>query len=148
MSLENVWEEISLILTRHLEFATLVGDIIDITKKVNAAVEESRLRAGIVVVFVPGATGAVTTIEHEPGLLHDINAALERIAPERMEYAHDQRWGDGNGHSHVRASLIGPSLTVPFLGGQLILGTWQQIIFLELDNRPRERIITLQILGE
>jgi len=148
MSLENVWEEISLILTRRLEFATLVGDIIDITKKVNAAVEESRLRAGIVVVFVPGATGAVTTIEHEPGLLHDINAALERIAPERMEYAHDQRWGDGNGHSHVRASLIGPSLTVPFLGGQLILGTWQQIIFLELDNRPRERIITLQILGE
>jgi len=137
-----------LILTRRLEFATLVGDIIDITKKVNAAVEESRLRAGIVVVFVPGATGAVTTIEHEPGLLHDINAALERIAPERMEYAHDQRWGDGNGHSHVRASLIGPSLTVPFLGGQLILGTWQQIIFLELDNRPRERIITLQILGE
>jgi secondary thiamine-phosphate synthase enzyme len=131
-----------------LEFATLVGDIIDITKKVNAAVEESRLQAGIVVVFVPGSTGAVTTIEHEPGLLHDINAALERIAPERMEYAHDQRWGDGNGHSHVRASLIGPSLTVPFLGGQLILGIWQQIIFLELDNRPRERIITLQILGE
>ena len=137
-----------MILTRHLEFATLVGDIIDITKKVNAAVEESRLQAGIVVVFVPGATGAVTTIEHEPGLLHDINAALERIAPERMEYAHDQRWGDGNGHSHVRASLIGPSLTVPFLSGQLILGTWQQIIFLELDNRPRERSITLQILGE
>jgi secondary thiamine-phosphate synthase enzyme len=137
-----------LILTRHLEFATLVGDIIDITKKVNAAVEESRLQAGIVVVFVPGATGAVTTIEHEPGLLHDINAALERIAPERMEYAHDQRWGDGNGHSHVRASLIGPSLTVPFSGGLLILGTWQQIIFLELDNRPRERSITLQIMGE
>jgi len=137
-----------LILTRHLEFATLVGDIIDITKKVNAAVEESRLQAGIVVVFVPGATGAVTTMEHEPGLLRDINAALERIAPERMEYAHDQRWGDGNGHSHVRASLIGPSLTVPFLSGQLILGTWQQIIFLELDNRPRERSITLQILGE
>jgi secondary thiamine-phosphate synthase enzyme len=137
-----------LILTRHLEFATLVGDIIDITKKVNAAVEESRLQAGIVVVFVPGATGAVTTIEHEPGLLHDINAALERIAPERMEYAHDQRCGDGNGHSHVRASLIGPSLTVPFSGGLLILGTWQQIIFLELDNRPRERSITLQIMGE
>ncbi len=137
-----------MILTRHLEFATLVGDIIDITKNVNAAVEESRLQAGIVVVFVPGATGAVTTIEHEPGLLHDINAALERIAPERIEYAHDQRWGDGNGHSHVRASLIGPSLTVPFSGGLLILGTWQQIIFLELDNRPRERSITLQIMGE
>jgi secondary thiamine-phosphate synthase enzyme len=131
-----------------LEFGTRIGDVIDITKNVNAAVQESGLQSGIVVVFVPGATGAVTTIEHEPGLVYDINAALERIAPEQMEYAHDQRWGDGNGHSHVRASLIGPSLTVPFSGSQLILGTWQQIVFLELDNRPRERRITLQILGE
>jgi secondary thiamine-phosphate synthase enzyme len=137
-----------LILTRHLEFGTRIGDVIDITKNVNAAVQESGLQSGVVVVFVPGATGAVTTIEHEPGLVYDINAALERIAPEQMEYAHDQRWGDGNGHSHVRASLIGPSLTVPFSGSQLILGTWQQIVFLELDNRPRERRITLQILGE
>ena len=137
-----------MILTRHLEFGTRIGDVIDITKNVNAAVQESGLQSGIVVVFVPGATGAVTTIEHEPGLVYDINAALERIAPEQMEYAHDQRWGDGNGHSHVRASLIGPSLTVPFSGSQLILGTWQQIVFLELDNRPRERRITLQILGE
>jgi secondary thiamine-phosphate synthase enzyme len=131
-----------------LEFGTRIGDVIDITKNVNAVVQESGLQSGIVVVFVPGATGAVTTIEHEPGLVYDINAALERIAPEQMEYAHDQRWGDGNGHSHVRASLIGPSLTVPFSGSQLILGTWQQIVFLELDNRPRERRITLQILGE
>jgi secondary thiamine-phosphate synthase enzyme len=137
-----------LILTRHLEFGTRIGDVIDITKKVNVAVQESGLQNGIVLVFVPGATGAVTTIEHEPGLVHDINAALERIAPERTEYAHDQRWGDGNGHSHIRASLIGPSLTVPFSDGRLILGTWQQIVFLELDNRPRERSITLQILGE
>jgi secondary thiamine-phosphate synthase enzyme len=137
-----------LILTRHLEFDTRIGDVIDITKNVNAAVEESRLQTGIVVVFVPGATGSVTTIEHEPGLVHDINAALERIVPERIEYTHDQRWGDGNGHSHVRASLIGPSLTVPFTSGQLMLGKWQQIVFLEMDNRPRERRIILQILGE
>ncbi len=137
-----------MILTRYLEFDTSIGDVIDITEKVAAVVQESGLLAGIVVVFVPGATGAVTTIEHEPGLVVDIRAALERIAPELNEYAHDQKWGDGNGHSHIRASLIGPSLTVPFLNGQLMLGTWQQIVFLELDNRPRKRRIILQIFGE
>jgi secondary thiamine-phosphate synthase enzyme len=137
-----------LILTRCLEFDTSVGDVIDITEKVAAAIQESGLHSGIVVVFVPGATGAVTTIEHEPGLVDDIRATLERIAPMQNEYAHDQRWGDGNGHSHIRASLIGPSLTVPFQGVQLMLGTWQQIVFLELDNRPRTRRIILQILGE
>jgi secondary thiamine-phosphate synthase enzyme len=137
-----------LILTRCLEFDTSVGDVIDITEKVAAAIQESGLHSGIVVVFVPGATGAVTTIEHEPGLVDDIRATLERIAPMQNEYAHDQRWGDGNGHSHIRASLIGPSLTVPFQGVQLTLGTWQQIVFLELDNRPRTRRIILQILGE
>jgi secondary thiamine-phosphate synthase enzyme len=137
-----------LILSRCLEFDTHIRDVIDITEKVSAAVQESGLQAGIAVVFVPGATGAVTTIEHEPGLVADIRAALERIAPEQNEYAHDQKWGDGNGHSHIRASLIGPSLTVPFLEGQLMLGTWQKIVFLELDNRPRKRRIVLQILGE
>lgn len=137
-----------MILTRCLEFDTSVGDVIDITEKVAAAIQESGLHSGIVVVFVPGATGAVTTIEHEPGLVDDIRATLERIAPMQNEYAHDQRWGDGNGHSHIRASLIGPSLTVPFQGVQLTLGTWQQIVFLELDNRPRTRRIILQILGE
>jgi secondary thiamine-phosphate synthase enzyme len=137
-----------LILTRNLEFETGIGEIIDITERVSATVRGSGLKSGIAVVFVPGATAAVTTIEHEPGLVDDIRAALERIAPERMEYAHDERWGDGNGHSHIRASLLGPSLTVPFSGGQLMLGTWQQIVFLELDNRPRNRRIILQILGE
>jgi secondary thiamine-phosphate synthase enzyme len=137
-----------LILPRYLDFDTRIGDVIDITERVAAAVQESGLQAGIVVVFVPGATGAVTTIEHEPGLVDDIKAALERIAPEQNEYAHDQKWGDGNGHSHIRASLIGPSLTVPFQKGQLMLGTWQQIVFLELDNRPRRRRIIVQILGE
>jgi len=137
-----------LILTRYLEFDTSVGDVIDITEKVADAIHESGLKCGIAVVFVLGATAAVTTIEHEPGLVEDIRAALEKIAPEQNEYAHDQKWGDGNGHSHIRASLIGPSLTVPFQKGQLMLGTWQQIVFLELDNRPRKRRIILQILGE
>lgn len=137
-----------MILTRYLEFDTRIGDVNDLTEKVAAEIHKSGLHAGIAVIFVPGATGAVTTIEHEPGLVADIRAALERIAPEQNEYAHDQKWGDGNGHSHIRASLIGPSLTVPFLEGQLMLGTWQQIVFLELDNRPRKRSIIIQILGE
>jgi secondary thiamine-phosphate synthase enzyme len=137
-----------LILTRYLEFDTSIGDIIDITERVAAAIRECGVYSGITVVFVPGATAAVTTIEHEPGLVDDIRAALERIVPEQNQYAHDQKWGDGNGHSHIRASLIGPSLTVPFRDGQLMLGTWQQIVFLELDNSPRKRRIILQILGE
>ena len=137
-----------MILTRYLDFDTHIGDVIDLTEKVAAAIHESGLKSGIAVVFVPGATGAVTTIEHEPGLIDDIKAALERIAPEQNQYAHDQKWGDSNGYSHIRASLIGPSLTVPFRDGQLMLGTWQQIVFLELDNRPRKRRIILQILGE
>jgi secondary thiamine-phosphate synthase enzyme len=131
-----------------LEFDTEIGEVIDVTEKVAAAIHESGLQSGIAVVFVPGATGAVTTIEHEPGLVDDIKAAMERIAPEQNEYAHNQKWGDGNGHSHIRASLIGPSLTVPFHSGQLMLGTWQQIVFLELDNSPRKRRIIVQILGE
>lgn len=137
-----------MILTRYLEFDTRIADVIDITEKVAAEIHESGLHSGIAVVFIPGATAAVTTIEHEPGLVADIRAALERIAPEQNEYAHDQMWGDGNGHSHIRASLIGPSLTVPFLKGQLMLGTWQQIVFLELDSQPRKRRIIIQILGE
>jgi secondary thiamine-phosphate synthase enzyme len=131
-----------------LEFDTSIGDVIDITERVAAAIRECGVHSGIAVVFVPGATAAVTTIEHELGLVDDIRAALERIVPEEIQYSHDQKWGDGNGHSHIRASLIGPSLTVPFQDGQLMLGTWQQIVFLELDNKPRKRRIILQILGE
>lgn len=137
-----------MISTIYLEFETSIGDVIDITEKVAAAVQASSLLSGIAVIFVPGATGAVTTIEHEPGLVHDIRAALERMAPKNIEYSHNQRWQDGNGHSHIRASMVGPSLTVPFAGGQLMLGTWQQIVFLEMDNRPRKRRIIVQILGE
>lgn len=137
-----------MILTGYLELDTRIGDVIDITEKIADEIRESCLQAGIAVVFVPGATGAVTTIEHEPGLVKDIRNALERLAPEQNDYAHNEKWGDGNGHSHIRASLIGPSLTVPFQNGQLMLGTWQQIVFLELDNRPRRRRIILQILGQ
>jgi secondary thiamine-phosphate synthase enzyme len=124
------------------------GDILDITSAVAEAVVETRLKNGNVTVFVPGSTGALTTIEYEPGLLKDFPNMLERVAPKNFVYEHEKRWHDGNGHSHVRASLIGPSLTVPFTNGRLTLGTWQQIIFMELDVRHRARNLILQIMGE
>ncbi len=124
------------------------GDMIDLTDDVQRALDSSGVRDGTVTVFVAGATGAITTIEYEPGLLHDFPAMLERLAPKNMYYEHEMRWHDGNGHSHVRASLIGPSLTVPFKDQRLTLGTWQQIVFVELDARSRNREIILQILGE
>ncbi len=138
-----------MIVTEHIDFQTKGNaEMTDLTAKVAAAVERSELRAGVVVIFVSGATGAVTTIEYEPGLVEDMKDALERIAPQEIEYAHNQRWGDGNGHSHIRASVIGPSLTVPFSEGKLLLGTWQQIVFLDLDNQPRYRRVVVQIIGE
>ncbi len=137
-----------MIVTRYIEFEARVGDMIDLTDRVSSLVGKSGLRSGIATVFVPGATGAVTTIEYEPGLVEDMRNALERLAPEGIDYAHDLRWHDGNGHSHIRASIIGPSLVVPFSDGRLLLGTWQQIIFLEMDNRPRQRRIVVQIMGE
>jgi len=124
------------------------GDIIDITRMVSEAVHESGVKNGLVTVFVPGATGALTTIEYEPGLLMDFPNMLERVAPKRLLYEHEKRWHDGNGHSHVRASLIGPSLTIPVVKGELTLGTWQQIVFLELDVHSRRRKLILQIIGE
>ena len=124
------------------------NDMIDITGQTSKAVEESKLKDGIVTVFVSGSTAAITTIEYEPGLTQDFPRMLSRIAPIDIEYEHDNTWHDGNGHSHVRASLIGPSLTIPFKDGDLILGTWQQIILLETDTRQRERKIILQIIGE
>jgi secondary thiamine-phosphate synthase enzyme len=122
-------------------------DIIDITPDVSQHVQRSKISDGIVCVFVPGATGAITTIEFEDGLLRDFPEALERLFPKKMKYYHELRWHDGNGHSHVRASFLGPSLSVPFKAGKLILGTWQQIIFLELDNSSRTREIIVQIVG-
>jgi secondary thiamine-phosphate synthase enzyme len=124
------------------------GDILDVTDDVAEAVVESRLKNGVVTVFISGSTGALTTIEYEPGLLKDLPNVLERVAPKGLEYEHDRRWHDGNGHSHVRASIIGPCLTVPFINGRLTLGTWQQIVFLELDVRARTRQLIVQIIGE
>ena len=124
------------------------NDIIDFTEQTSKALKESKLENGLVTVFVSGSTAAITTIEYEPGLRHDFPKMLSRIVPKDIQYHHDDTWHDGNGHSHVRASLIGPSLSIPFSNGRLILGTWQQIVMLELDTRQRERVITLQILGE
>ena len=124
------------------------NDMVDITDQTLKAILESKLENGIVTIFVPGSTAAVTTIEYEPGLRSDFPMMLDRIIPKHIEYKHDETWHDGNGHSHVRASLIGPSLIVPFKDRNLILGTWQQIVFIELDIRSRERRITLQIIGE
>ena len=124
------------------------GDIIDLTGMVSEAVHKSGVKNGMVTVFVSGATGALTTIEYEPGLLQDFPNILERVAPKGLMYEHEKRWHDGNGHSHVRASLIGPSLTVPVVKAELTLGTWQQIVFLELDVRNRSRKLILQIMGE
>ncbi len=137
-----------MIITRYLEFETFSGEVRDITNDVQEAIKSSGLCAGVVAIFVPGATGAVTTIEYEDGLVKDLGEALERLFPQSINYAHNQKWHDGNGHSHIRAALIGPSLSVPFLNQTLSLGTWQQIVFLELDNRDRRRRIILQIMGE
>lgn len=124
------------------------NDMIDITKQTSRAIEESKLEQGIVTVFVSGSTAAISTIEYEPGLIIDFPEMLSRTVPKHIEYKHDKTWHDGNGHSHVRASLIGPSLTVPFKDGILMLGTWQQIVLFEMDTRQRTREIVLQINGE
>ncbi|MCQ9206702.1 MAG: secondary thiamine-phosphate synthase enzyme YjbQ [Omnitrophica bacterium] len=123
-------------------------DIIDITSEVGSAVRNSGIKNGIVTVFVQGATGGITTVEYEPGLVSDLKGAFEKLAARQGKYAHNEKWGDGNGFSHVRASLLGPSLTVPIKGGALMLGTWQQIIFIDFDNRPRSRELAVQIIGE
>jgi secondary thiamine-phosphate synthase enzyme len=123
-------------------------DILNITEEIARAVESSKIMNGIVTIFVKGSTAALTAIEFEPGLKQDFPAMLERIAPRNIEYEHERTWHDGNGHSHVRASLIGPSLTVPIVEGKLVLGTWQQIVFLEMDTRSRVRIVVSLIMGE
>ena len=122
-------------------------DLKEITREVGEAIEASGMTGGIVTVFVPGATGGVTTIEFEPGALRDLEEALERIAPSTREYHHDRRWGDGNGFSHLRAALLGPSLGVPVLDGKPLLGTWQQIVLVECDVRSRRRTVVLSFVG-
>lgn len=123
-------------------------DMIDLTQEAEARVGESGIRDGLMVAFVPGSTAALTTMEYESGALNDLARAIERLAPLEAAYDHDRRWGDGNGCSHVRAALMKPSLCVPVLDGRLALGTWQQIILLDFDNRPRRRRVIIQISGE
>jgi secondary thiamine-phosphate synthase enzyme len=123
-------------------------DIIDITSQVAENVEESGVNSGIVNLFIVGSTAGITTIEYEPNLVSDFKNMWDRMIPQNIPYAHNKTWGDGNGHSHVRASTLGASLVIPFVNKSLTLGTWQQIVFVDFDNRPRSRKITIQILGE
>jgi secondary thiamine-phosphate synthase enzyme len=123
-------------------------DIVDITSDLQKIVNKSNIKNGIVCIFVPGSTGAITTIEYEPGLMKDLPRALEKIAPKNEYYNHHETWHDDNGHSHVRASLMGPSTTIPVKNGKILHGTWQQIVFVELDTSPRNRNIIIQIVGE
>jgi len=138
-----------MVATHRREIATRgQGDGHDITDVVATAIERSALNSGVVTIFVVGSTAAVTTIEYEPGAVADLNRLLDQLAPRHAEYRHHLRWGDDNGSSHVRAALLGPSLTVPFVDRKLLLGTWQQIMLLELDTRPRRRELVIQVVGE
>jgi len=123
-------------------------DILDITHDVEGVIDRSRIETGLVTVFCSGSTGAVTTIEYESGVLRDLQKAIEKVIPSYIPYEHDKRWGDGNGFSHVRAALMKPSLTIPLIKGKLTLGTWQQIVIVDFDNRRRERNILVQVMGE
>jgi len=122
-------------------------DMLDISAGLESLIDDSGIQDGIVNVFVPGATGALTAMEYEPGVVDDLKAAIRRMAPEDIEYEHHLKWKDGNGQSHVRAALIGPSVTVPLRQGRIPTGTWQQIVFIEFDVRPRKRKLLVQIVG-
>ena len=124
------------------------SDIIDMTHHVLSVIGRSKIENGLVTVFCPGSTGAVTTIEYESGVLGDLQKVLEKLVPSNIPYEHNRRWGDGNGFSHVRSALMKPSLTIPLIQGRLTLGTWQQIVFIDFDNRKRERNIIVHIMGE
>lgn len=136
--------------TKRIKFKTKGNcDVVNITEEVSRAIAQSDIANGIVTVFNVGSTAGVTTTEYEPGLVnYDIAAAFEKIAPEKTRYEHEETWHDDNGHSHVRASLLGPSLSVPIVDGQMTLGTWQQIILVDFDTRPRTRTIICQIVGQ
>lgn len=123
------------------------ADVVNLTPHVEKHVEQGALHSGAITVFVPGSTAGITTIEYEAGALADLVEAIRRLAPEGIEYKHDLRWGDGNGFSHVRAALLGPSLTIPFVSRELLLGTWQQVVLIDFDNRQRRRKVILQMVG-
>ncbi|HKZ84258.1 MAG TPA: secondary thiamine-phosphate synthase enzyme YjbQ [Anaerolineae bacterium] len=138
-----------MVITKQLTLQTRGdGDTHDLTHAVEQAVKESGARSGVVTLFVVGSTAGLTTIEFEPGAVADLQTAFERVAPRDGVYQHHLRWGDDNGHSHVRAALLGPSLSVPFAEGRLALGTWQQIVLVDFDTRPRRREVVAQIVGE
>ena len=124
------------------------GEIINVTQEIAKEVNNSGINSGIATIFIPGSTAGITTIEFEPGLLTDVKNMWERVIPANIDYEHNKAWGDGNGHSHVRASMQGPSITIPFVNKRLTLGTWQQIVITDFDMRPRSREIVLQIMGE
>src|SRR5687768_4051131 len=124
------------------------ADILDITDQLTRAVSKSRLTTGIATIFCPSSTSALTTIEYESGAISDLKRLFDDIIPVNREYAHNERWHDGNGHSHVRAALLGPSLVIPFVDGKLTLGIWQQVIYVDFDNRPRQRELVVQLIGE
>ena len=137
------------VVTKGITFQTRGNcDIIDITSQVAKEVEESGVNNGAVTLFISGSTAGITTIEYEPRLLSDFKDMWDRVIPQNIPYEHNKTWGDGNGHSHVRASVLGASLTIPFVNKRLTLGTWQQIVFVDFDNRPRSRKMVLQIMGE
>jgi len=138
-----------MIKTDEIRFATEgPGEIVNLTDDIAEAVATSGINSGTVTVFAPGSTTGITTIEYEPGLLKDVPELMEKLVPSDRAYEHDNTWHDGNGFSHLRSALVGPSLTVPFVAGNLTLGTWQQIVYLEFDNRPRNRNVIVQIMGE
>ena len=137
------------IATSELEFKTTgETDIVDISRELEEWVLQSGIQDGTIMLFISGSTAALTTIEFESGVVNDLRKAIERIAPTDIPYEHDRRWGDGNGYSHVRAALLGPSLCIPIRGGRVLLGTWQQVVLLDFDNRPRRRTVTVQIMGK
>ncbi len=123
-------------------------DLIDITGEISRVLSSAKIEDGTLTVFVVGSTAAITTFEYEPGLIRDITELAQKLIPANRQYAHDQTWGDANGFSHLRASLFGPSLVIPFNDGKLRLGTWQQVVLAEFDNRPRKREVVIQIIGE
>ena len=144
----NVREGLMRVVTGSIEFSSAGdADVVRLTDEVREALRQSGLQDGAVTVFAPGATAAVTTIEYEPGVVKDLQQVLDEIVPPGRAWRHNVNNGDGNGHSHVRAGLLGPSLTVPVVGGRLTLGTWQEIVFCDFDARPRERSIVTQVMG-
>mgnify|MGYP001826600873 CR=1 FL=1 len=138
-----------MVITKHVELTTQGNaQILDIPADVVRQFETAGLQDGVVTLFTPSSTSALTTIEYESGVVHDLQRFFERVAPEGMEYEHHLRWGDANGHAHVRHTIQGPSLSIPFVEGRMTLGTWQQIVFIDFDEKPRSRSIVVQVMGE